>query len=213
MVRWNEAYIISGTSFINQPKGLRLTVILHRSVHHDIMFTTMTNKMQLCKIIYCSLTVLHVSSAIFAHHQEHLHCNYSFWFYSRVSWSAAVMVDHDSSQPYIYIYIYIYIYTYIHTFIHTYTYSNSVRLDSFGGKKCLPRNARQFFCSFIPSHIFSRHDCPIWHWSASHGHLYKQRTVLLSINYTKQNYVLYVRSRDCRLQNQRRKSLRNSPLI
>jgi len=57
----------------------------------------MTNKMQLCRTIYCSLTALHVSSDIFAHHQEHLNCNYSFWFYSRVSWSAAVMTeaDHD----------------------------------------------------------------------------------------------------------------------
>jgi len=34
--------------------------------------TKMTDKMQLCRIIYCSLTALHVSSDIFAHHQEHL---------------------------------------------------------------------------------------------------------------------------------------------
>jgi hypothetical protein len=47
--------------------------------------------MQLCMIIYCSLTALHVSSDIFAHHQEHLNCNYSFWFYSRVSWSAVAL--------------------------------------------------------------------------------------------------------------------------
>ena len=32
----------------------------------------MTNKMQLCTIIYYSLAALHVSSDIFAHHQEHL---------------------------------------------------------------------------------------------------------------------------------------------
>ena len=32
----------------------------------------MTNKMQLCRIIYYSLAALHVSSDIFAHHQEHL---------------------------------------------------------------------------------------------------------------------------------------------
>ena len=50
-----------------------------------------TNEMQLCRIIYCSLTSLHVSSNTFAHHQEHLNCNYSFWVYSRVSLSAAVM--------------------------------------------------------------------------------------------------------------------------
>jgi len=32
----------------------------------------MTNKMQLCRIIYYSLAAEHVSSDIFAHHQEHL---------------------------------------------------------------------------------------------------------------------------------------------
>jgi len=37
----------------------------------------MTNKMQQCRIIYCSLVALHVSSDIFAHHQEHLNCIYS----------------------------------------------------------------------------------------------------------------------------------------
>jgi hypothetical protein len=61
----------------------------HVSVHHDTIFTKMTHKMQLCMIVYCSLTTLHVSSDIFAHHQEHLtvfatthvnknkRCNYS----------------------------------------------------------------------------------------------------------------------------------------
>ena len=34
----------------------------------------MTNKMQLCRIIYYSLAALYVSSDIFAHHQEHLNC-------------------------------------------------------------------------------------------------------------------------------------------
>jgi len=34
----------------------------------------MTNKMQLCRKIYYSLAALHVSSDIFAHHQEHLNC-------------------------------------------------------------------------------------------------------------------------------------------
>ena len=37
-------------------------------------YTKMTNKMQLCVIIYYSLAALHVSSDIFAHHQEHLNC-------------------------------------------------------------------------------------------------------------------------------------------
>jgi len=41
--------------------------------------------MQLCRIIYCSLTALHISKDIFAHHQDHLNCNYSFWFYSHAS--------------------------------------------------------------------------------------------------------------------------------
>jgi len=53
----------------------------------------MTNKMQLCRVMYCSLTALHVSSDIFPHFQEHLNCNYSFWIYSRVSLSAAVMAE------------------------------------------------------------------------------------------------------------------------
>jgi hypothetical protein len=34
----------------------------------------MTNKVQLCKIIYYSFAALHVSSDIFAYHQEHLNC-------------------------------------------------------------------------------------------------------------------------------------------
>ena len=34
----------------------------------------MTNKMQMCSIIYYSLAALRVSSDIFAHHQEHLNC-------------------------------------------------------------------------------------------------------------------------------------------
>jgi hypothetical protein len=38
----------------------------------------MTNKMQLCRIIFCSLTALHVSSDIFPHRQEHHNCNYSY---------------------------------------------------------------------------------------------------------------------------------------
>jgi len=33
--------------------------------------------MQQCRIIYCSLAALHVSSDIFAHHQDHLNCIYS----------------------------------------------------------------------------------------------------------------------------------------
>ena len=36
--------------------------------------TKMTNKMQLCRIIYYSLAALHVSSDIFAYHQEYINC-------------------------------------------------------------------------------------------------------------------------------------------
>jgi hypothetical protein len=42
----------------------------------------MTNKMPLSRLIYCSLFALHVSNDIFDHHQEHLNCIYSFWYYS-----------------------------------------------------------------------------------------------------------------------------------
>ena len=52
----------------------------------------MTNKIQLCRII-CSLTALQVSSDIFAHHQEHLNCIYSFWYYSRMSLPVHVKVE------------------------------------------------------------------------------------------------------------------------
>ena len=48
--------------------------------------------MQLCGtslLFPCFLVALHVSSDVIAHHQEHLNCSYSFWFYSRVSLSAA----------------------------------------------------------------------------------------------------------------------------
>jgi hypothetical protein len=48
----------------------------HNCCHRVI--TKMTNTMQLCRLIYCSLTALHVSSDIFAHYQEHLNCIYSF---------------------------------------------------------------------------------------------------------------------------------------
>ena len=47
--------------------------------------------MQLCRIIYYSLAALHVSNDIFAHHQEHLNCNYSFWYYTRMSLPAGIM--------------------------------------------------------------------------------------------------------------------------
>jgi hypothetical protein len=43
----------------------------------------MTNKKQQCSIIYCSLAALHVSSGTFTHHQKHLNCIYSLWYYTR----------------------------------------------------------------------------------------------------------------------------------
>ena len=58
-----------------------------------LLLTKMTNTMQLCRIIYCSLRALHVSSDIFAHHQENLNCIYSFWFHSHVVMSAAVVAE------------------------------------------------------------------------------------------------------------------------
>jgi len=47
--------------------------------------------MQQCRIIYCSLAALHVSSDIFAHHQEHLNCIYNFWYYTRMLLLAGVI--------------------------------------------------------------------------------------------------------------------------
>jgi hypothetical protein len=46
---------------------------VHESVHYNII-TKATNKMQICMLIYYSLSVLrvHVSGDVFAHHQEHL---------------------------------------------------------------------------------------------------------------------------------------------
>jgi hypothetical protein len=52
----------------------------------------MTNKMHLCTIIYYSLAALHVSSDIFAHHQEHLKCiTDSGITHARVSVPAGIM--------------------------------------------------------------------------------------------------------------------------
>jgi hypothetical protein len=64
-----------------------------RTCRNISLFTKMTNKMQLCRIINCSMTPLHVSSNIFAHHQEHLNCIYSFWYYSRMSLPADVKTE------------------------------------------------------------------------------------------------------------------------
>ena len=63
-----------------------------------ILFMKMTNRMQLCRIIYCFLTALHVSSDIFTHHQEHLNCNDSFWYFSRMSSPDGVMGELELSS-------------------------------------------------------------------------------------------------------------------
>jgi hypothetical protein len=63
---------------------------IHGSVHHDIVYR-MTNKMQQSRKIYCSLAALHVSSSVFAHHQEHPNCIYSLWYYTRYSMPAGFM--------------------------------------------------------------------------------------------------------------------------
>ena len=47
--------------------------------------------MQLCRIICYSLAALHVSSDIFARHQEHLNCIYSFWYYTRMLLPAGII--------------------------------------------------------------------------------------------------------------------------
>jgi hypothetical protein len=55
--------------------------------------------MQLCSIIYYSLAALHVSSDIFAHHQEYLNCIYSFWYYTRMSLPAGIIGDLELESP------------------------------------------------------------------------------------------------------------------
>jgi hypothetical protein len=58
-------------------------------IKNDQRDTTVWNNL----LFHCSLADLHVSSDIIAH-QERLNYNYSFWFYSLVSLSAAAMRAH-----------------------------------------------------------------------------------------------------------------------
>jgi hypothetical protein len=44
---------------------------VHESMHRDTIMKV-TNKMQLYRLIYFYLSVLHVSGDVFVHHQEHL---------------------------------------------------------------------------------------------------------------------------------------------
>ena len=57
--------------------------------------------MQLCRIIYYSLTALHVSSDIFAHHQEYLNSIYSFRYYTRMLLPVGIMgvLERRSNTP------------------------------------------------------------------------------------------------------------------
>jgi len=68
----------------------------------------MSNKMQHCRKIYCSLAAPHVSSDVFVHHQENLNRIYSLWYYTRESLPAGFMgeleltsqlqLSHETSQ-------------------------------------------------------------------------------------------------------------------
>ena len=89
---------LHGIPRYRQRNYAKYRILRHDHLYIPSNFYKMTNKMQLCSIIYCSLTALHVSSDIFARHQEHLNCNYSFWFYSRASLSAAVMAQFPLSH-------------------------------------------------------------------------------------------------------------------
>jgi hypothetical protein len=71
----------------------------------NLQYIKMTNKMQLCRIIYYSLTALHVSSDIFAHHQAHLNCKQLLvlqtyvaagWYHGRVGTQS--QHSHDTSR-------------------------------------------------------------------------------------------------------------------
>jgi hypothetical protein len=63
-----------------------------------ISFMKMTNKMQLCRRIYYSLAALHVLSNIFAHHQEHLNCIYSFWYYMHMLLPVEFQLSQDTHR-------------------------------------------------------------------------------------------------------------------
>ena len=47
---------------------------LYQNLHYEFLVTIMkvTNKMQLYRLIYFSLSALYVSGDVFVHHQEHL---------------------------------------------------------------------------------------------------------------------------------------------
>ena len=69
-------------------------------MHHNTNLIKMTNKVQLYRIIYYSFVpwLLYMFRVILSCHQEHLNCNYSFWFHSHVLLSAAVVAE-PRQQP------------------------------------------------------------------------------------------------------------------
>ena len=79
---------------------------VHESVHRDTIMEV-TNKMQLYRLIYFSLSALQVSGVVFAHHQEHLTvftvsgsfppswCRLVSW----MSWNCCAFWTHPWHQP------------------------------------------------------------------------------------------------------------------
>jgi len=63
-------YIAKVNGFRSDIRNLA-AVVIFMAPCTKIKYTKMTNKMQLCRIIYCSLAALLVSSDTFARHQEH----------------------------------------------------------------------------------------------------------------------------------------------
>ena len=62
---------VAKKEYFEWKKKLLFVLDVHESVHRDTT-TKVTKKMQLCRLIYYPWSALHVSSEIFAHHQEHL---------------------------------------------------------------------------------------------------------------------------------------------
>jgi hypothetical protein len=56
---------------LDRSNGHEFIFDIHESLHRD-MIMKVTNKMQLCRLIYYSWLDLHVLGDVFAHHQEHL---------------------------------------------------------------------------------------------------------------------------------------------
>jgi hypothetical protein len=63
---WLKSEKVTDTSH----EGISTFVDVHESVHRDLITKT-TKKLQLCRLIYYSLSAVHVSGDVFTHHQEH----------------------------------------------------------------------------------------------------------------------------------------------